>query len=444
MKRGGEVVYFGELGNDAENLISYFQGIPGTPPCPDGYNPATWMLEVIGAGTTQNTVDTEQADYGAIYRRSKLYQQNRQRLREEFSAPVQDIARTNSFSGATSAMVGGSSSFAPAPGKDRVIQSDDEDFGGATTTKQPFVKQLWYILVRNLRVYWRSPEFSLSRLMVIFLVGTILAVTFFQQKYSTAADIQSRISAVSFIVFLSGAYNMFTIIPFTIQRRALYYREVASGMYSALAAVTGDGLVEFPYLVLETVIGVNVVYWGIGFQDETFPYLYYNAMFFGYILLMTSLGMFVAALMPDALSAQLTATVFIQIFQLFAGIIVPYNKLKVYFRFLYFFSPQMWATEGLITTQFHNDLTPICNPHGERILKTKFCSERGNPADLETKNFTGFVISAQDYVYAGDGAFLKGYDYEHVYNDLGVVFLWILGLRILTCIVVVFVDHNKR
>ncbi|GLE00166.1 hypothetical protein PINS_up008893 [Pythium insidiosum] len=50
LKRGGETVFFGELGESASELIEYFESVPGVAPIEDGYNPATWMLEVIGAG----------------------------------------------------------------------------------------------------------------------------------------------------------------------------------------------------------------------------------------------------------------------------------------------------------------------------------------------------------------------------------------------------------
>ncbi|CAM9732618.1 unnamed protein product, partial [Ectocarpus sp. 8 AP-2014] len=52
LKKGGQVVFFGPLGENSSNLISYFQSIPSTVPIRDHVNPATWMLEVIGAGTT--------------------------------------------------------------------------------------------------------------------------------------------------------------------------------------------------------------------------------------------------------------------------------------------------------------------------------------------------------------------------------------------------------
>lgn len=40
LKRGGQTVYFGDLGKNASLLIDYFEAAPGVEPLPHGYNPA--------------------------------------------------------------------------------------------------------------------------------------------------------------------------------------------------------------------------------------------------------------------------------------------------------------------------------------------------------------------------------------------------------------------
>nr|CAB3459684.1 unnamed protein product [Digitaria exilis] len=69
MKRGGEEIYVGPLGHHSSELIKYFEGIQGISKIRDGYNPATWMLEVT-------TISQEQAlgvDFSDIYKKSELY-----------------------------------------------------------------------------------------------------------------------------------------------------------------------------------------------------------------------------------------------------------------------------------------------------------------------------------------------------------------------------------
>ena len=47
LKKGGKVVYFGELGLCSCNLVTYFEGL-GSSRMNKGENPATWMLNVLG------------------------------------------------------------------------------------------------------------------------------------------------------------------------------------------------------------------------------------------------------------------------------------------------------------------------------------------------------------------------------------------------------------
>jgi len=70
MKRGGQAVFFGPLGANAANLKAYFEDIPGVLPCGPDANPATWMLEVIGAGTASARAGA--MDFAAEYSSSAL------------------------------------------------------------------------------------------------------------------------------------------------------------------------------------------------------------------------------------------------------------------------------------------------------------------------------------------------------------------------------------
>ncbi|MBA0605078.1 hypothetical protein Godav_017690 [Gossypium davidsonii] len=70
MKRGGQIIYSGELGQNSCKLIEYFEGIPGVPKIKDNYNPATWMLEV----TNPSSEAELGVDFAHIYKESHLYQ----------------------------------------------------------------------------------------------------------------------------------------------------------------------------------------------------------------------------------------------------------------------------------------------------------------------------------------------------------------------------------
>jgi len=70
MKPGGEEIYAGPLGYHSSELIKYFEGIQGISKIKDGYNPATWMLEV----TTTSQEQVLGVDFSDLYKKSELYQ----------------------------------------------------------------------------------------------------------------------------------------------------------------------------------------------------------------------------------------------------------------------------------------------------------------------------------------------------------------------------------
>lgn len=47
LKKGGQTVYFGNLGPNSITMLDYFES-HGAYPCPSQHNPAEYILDVIG------------------------------------------------------------------------------------------------------------------------------------------------------------------------------------------------------------------------------------------------------------------------------------------------------------------------------------------------------------------------------------------------------------
>jgi ABC-type multidrug transport system ATPase subunit len=60
LERGGETVYFGEIGQDSQIIRDYFARHGAL--CPPNVNPAEYMLEAIGAGVTARVGDRDWKD----------------------------------------------------------------------------------------------------------------------------------------------------------------------------------------------------------------------------------------------------------------------------------------------------------------------------------------------------------------------------------------------
>jgi len=65
LRKGGQTVYFGDLGHNSTTVIHYFEE-NGSRKCDADENPAEFMLDVIGAGAT----GTSEIDWHTIWRHS--------------------------------------------------------------------------------------------------------------------------------------------------------------------------------------------------------------------------------------------------------------------------------------------------------------------------------------------------------------------------------------
>ncbi|KAK8700613.1 hypothetical protein V6N13_019004 [Hibiscus sabdariffa] len=122
LKRGGRIIYGGKLGVNSQILIDYFQGIDGVPSIRDGYNPATWMLEVTNPAVEQRLG----IDFADIYKNSAQYRE-----------VEGSIARLS----------------VPPPGSKALKFS--------TTYSQGQLSQFLICLKKQNIVYWRSPRYNL-------------------------------------------------------------------------------------------------------------------------------------------------------------------------------------------------------------------------------------------------------------------------------------------
>jgi len=405
--KGGCTTYFNEsiwetnsslAGDERFLLENYFNDI-SLKKLPPNFNTATWMLNVIEEDRSQN--------WCYYYEHHALCDANQE-------------------------MAG-------------AIMSTKLGAGVPEAYQAPSRTQFSEVLHRTVIQYWRSPSFSFSRLFVIFFVSGIVALIFQQQEYKNAAAVQSRCSVIAFMVMLGGIYNLYTMIPFFTSQRAVFYRERSAGMYSDAAYVFSTW-VEIPYLLLETMLGVNTMYWLIGFNEDTmWPWVYYQACYFLYLCLQTFMGMVLSALMPNVMASQLIAALFINICSLFAGTSVPASKIPDYYKELYWFSPQKWAQEGVITTQFHNDKTIMCNPQGE--LCGAACADLLYGADTCTKDGTVTGLVTGKAVEVGEWVlkeFLDGYEYDLRFYDLMVLAIWAFLARMVLGLLITKVSHLKR
>ncbi|XP_047323853.1 pleiotropic drug resistance protein 1-like [Impatiens glandulifera] len=315
MKRGGEEIYFGPIGRHSVNLINYFEGISGVNKIKDGYNPATWMLEV----TSLSIESSLGVNFVDIYKQSNLYRNNKVTIKEISKA---------------------------TPGS--------KDLHFPTKYSQSFITQTIACLWKQNISYWRNPPYTAARIIFTTMIALVLGAIFWDMgsKRNREQDIFNAMGSMYCAVLFIGASNAFGVLPIVFIERTVFYREKAAGMYSALPYAFAQALIEIPHVLLQSTLYSVIVYAMIGFEWTVAKFFWY--MFFMYfsLLYLTYYGMMVVALTPNQTIANIISSSFIHIWNLFSGLIVPKTRIPAWWKWYYYVSPVSWTLYGLLGSQY--------------------------------------------------------------------------------------------
>eukprot|EP00804_Cyclotella_cryptica_P005988 CCRYP_000244-RD/>CCRYP_000244-RD protein AED:0.08 eAED:0.08 QI:148/1/1/1/0.86/0.87/16/1290/1209 len=131
LKKGGEVVFYGELGHCSSDLIEYFESL-GVSPMNKGENPATWMLNVLGEKVTIRGDNGQEAplDFAYAWAQSTKC--------KELQAKLAEISET----------------------RDTALEIVHEtEFAASKRQRDNLMAN------RLVTIYWRSPAYNLNRMV---------------------------------------------------------------------------------------------------------------------------------------------------------------------------------------------------------------------------------------------------------------------------------------
>ncbi|KAF8069197.1 pleiotropic drug resistance ABC transporter [Lyophyllum atratum] len=307
LRKGGQMVYFGDLGHNATAVINYFER-NGSRHCEPDENPAEFMLDVIGAGATA----TSEQDWHAIWKKSPEAAKTQQELeaihREGRSRPPVRATIRSEFA-------------------------------------TPWYHQLKELLFRDSRAHWRNPTYLMAKVVLNIFGGLFIGFTFFKAKNSQQG-VQNQLFAVYMATVLSAPLSNQLQGPFINTRKIYEIRERPSRIYSWTAWVSSQYLAEIPWNILGSSLFFLCWYWTVGFDNSRagYTYLMYCVTF---PLYYTSLAMAVAAMAPSAEIAALLFSVLFSFILTFNGVLQPFRQLG-WWRWMYRLSPYTYLIEGLL------------------------------------------------------------------------------------------------
>ncbi|KMZ69734.1 Pleiotropic drug resistance protein 6 [Zostera marina] len=363
MKRGGELIYAGHLGHNSCKLIEFFEAIDGIPKIKDGYNPAAWMLEV----TSSATEDQLGVDFAEYYRKSKLFQQNKE-LVESLSIP----------------------------------NSDSKNLSFPTKYSQTFFAQFITCLWKQNLSYWRNPQYTAVRFFYTIIISVMFGTICwgFGSKRDSQQDIFNAMGAMYAAVLFIGITNSTSVQPVVSIERFVSYRERAAGMYSALPLAFSQVAIEFPYVFVQTLVYGTIFYALASFEWSATKFLWYIFSMYFTLLYFTFFGMMTIAITPNQVVAPIIAAPFYTLWNLFSGFMIPLRRLPVWWRWYYWANPISWSLNGLLTSQFGDIDAPMKLADGIHSISIKIFLKQHYGFHYERLWFTVSMIAVFCIIFA--------------------------------------------
>ncbi|XP_010537955.1 PREDICTED: ABC transporter G family member 40 isoform X2 [Tarenaya hassleriana] len=341
LKRGGEEIYVGPLGHQSGHLINYFESIQGISKIKDGYNPATWMLEV---STTAQEIALE-VDFAQIYKNSDRYRRNKELIKELSQ---------------------------PAPGS--------EDLYFPTQYSQSFLTQCMASLWKQHWSYWRNPPYTAVRFLFTIGIALMFGTMFWDLggKLTKRQDLFNAMGSMYTAVLFLGLQNAASVQPVVAVERTVFYREQAAGMYSAMPYAFAQVLIEMPYVLVQAVVYGLIVYAMMGFEWTAAKFFWYLFFMYGSLLTFTFYGMMAVAMTPNHHIASVVSSAFYGIWNLFSGFIIPRPSIPVWWRWYYWICPVSWTLYGLVASQFGDITEPLAEgPTVKQFIKDYYGFRHG-------------------------------------------------------------------
>ncbi|KAJ3686419.1 hypothetical protein LUZ61_015583 [Rhynchospora tenuis] len=315
LKRGGQVIFAGELGSHSRKMIQYFEAIPGVPKIEKNYNPAAWMLEASSIAAEVRLG----IDFAEYYKTSDLHRQVKA-LVEQLSVPdpiTKDLYFPTKY---------------------------------AQSTMAQFRACLW----KQWWTYWRSPDYNLVRLVFTFFTALLLGSIFWRigNRMESSNNLRTVIGAMYTAVMFVGINNCSTVQPVVAIERTVYYRERAAGMYAALPYAIAQVVMEIPYVFVQGLYYTAIVYSMMGFQWTAAKFLWFFFISFFSFLYFTYYGMMTVSISPNHEVAAIFAATFYSLFNLFSGFFIPRSRIPGWWVWYYWICPLAWTVYGLIVSQY--------------------------------------------------------------------------------------------
>ncbi|CAL9734683.1 protein Snq2p [Monosporozyma servazzii] len=413
LKKGGQTVYFGDIGENSATVLSYFER-NGARKCSTKENPAEYILEAIGAGATASASE----DWHQIWLDSREYVDSENKVTEL----IDDFSSKN---------------------------HDSEVGGNPAKYATSYGYQFRYVLQRTSLTFWRSLDYIMSKMMLMTVGGLYIGFTFYDPGTSYTG-LQNTLFAV-FISIVLSAPAMNQIQARAIASRDLYeVRESKSNMFHWSLLLITQFLSEIPYHFLFGAMFFVSSYFPLRNHFEASAsavyYLNYAIMFQLYYI---GVGLMVLYMSPNLQSANVILGLMLSFMIAFCGVVQPPSLMSGFWTFMWKASPYTYFVQNLIGVALHNKpvvctkkelnyFQPPNNMTCGKYMETFLSKSTGYVANPDATSDCAYCI----YSVGDDYLSHISASYSYLWRNFGIYFAYII-FNIFGMIVMYYILHVR-
>ncbi|CAK9439082.1 uncharacterized protein LODBEIA_P33060 [Lodderomyces beijingensis] len=400
LQKGGETVYFGDLGKGCCKLIDYFES-HGADPCPPDANPAEWMLHVVGAAPGSHA----KADYFEVWRNSQEYQE----MRLELASMETELSK--------------------------LPRDTDPEI------RLKFAAPIWkqYLLVswRAIIHKWRTPEYIYSKMLLVITAALFNGFSFFKAGTSLQG-LQNQMFSV-FMFFVPFNTMIQQMYPYYVKDREVYEtREAPSRTFGWFSFITAQITSEIPYQIVGGTFSFLCWYYPVGLYNNAavtdtvasrgvLMWLFITS----FMVLTSTIGHLTISFNEQEMSAANLASMFFMMCLNFCGVLAPRDALPKFWLFMYYVSPFTYLIQGMLSNGLANNVV-VCKPSELVAIvppEGVSCESYMQPF---ISNFGGYVDASSNSCHycqmSSTNVFLAGINamYSERWRNYGIVISFIL------------------
>ncbi|KAI4330486.1 hypothetical protein MLD38_028772 [Melastoma candidum] len=263
-----------------------------------------------------------------------------------------------------------------------------------------FVTQSLVLMRRSFVNMFR--DWGYYRLRFLIYIGLGLCIgSLFHDIGLTYGSIQAR---GSMLLFVSAFLTFMSIggFPSFVEDMKIFRRERLNGHYGVGAFIIGNSLSSMPFLMFISIIPGAIAYYLVGLQRSFEHFAYFALLLFACMMLVESLMMTVASIVPDYLMGIITGAGIQGIMILSGGFFRLPNDLPTpFWRYpMYYISFHKYANQGFYKNEFLGLTFPgepaggvgSSTISGENVLRSFWEMEMGYSKWVDLGILLGMVV----------------------------------------------------